>query len=111
LKKAAKLFAAKTLSETSPEGACRLEKHEFESPKSQNLHRQDIIKRKSLTNANETDNQQNERLNPHRKTQLLISALSANDVLVLCHRCKTHLSSKKRTGVHQIDAMTIQCYR
>jgi hypothetical protein len=38
----------------------------------------------------------------------LIQVLSAKDDLVLCHRCKTHLSSKNRTLIHQIDAMTVQ---
>jgi hypothetical protein len=54
LENAVKRYAAKKLSEMSPKRASRLEKHDFES---QNHRRQDIIKRKSLTTANETDNQ------------------------------------------------------
>jgi hypothetical protein len=45
----------KKSSETSPERASRLEKHGLESSESQNQHRQDIIKRKRLITANDTD--------------------------------------------------------
>jgi hypothetical protein len=63
----AKPYVATKSSETSPTRASRLLKHDFESPESQNHNhrRQDIIKRKSLTTANETDNQRNERQKTH----------------------------------------------
>jgi hypothetical protein len=135
---------AKKSIETSPKKASRLEKHDFESPESQPHRQEEIIKRISLTTANETVDQQNKRLKTYRETQQLVRVnveifdpdfyvfaetickvcskrcypnqcaksnlsncgflsylpqkLSTKDVLVLCHRCKTHLSSKKRSS-------------
>jgi hypothetical protein len=73
LENAVKRYVAKKSSETSPEPerASRLEKHDFQSPKSQNHRWQDIKKRKSLTTSNETDDQRNEQLKTHRETQQL----------------------------------------
>jgi hypothetical protein len=69
LENAAKHYAAKKSSETSPGRASRLRKnrnnqnikHNFESPGSQNHRRQDIIKQKSWTTANETVDQRIDR--------------------------------------------------
>jgi hypothetical protein len=57
LKNAAKRYASKKASEMSAKTAGQLEKHDFESPESQNHRQQDIIKRKSSTTANKTDDQ------------------------------------------------------
>jgi hypothetical protein len=52
----------------------KLEIHVFESPESQNQRRQDIIKWKSLTIANETEDQRNEQPKTHSETQQLVRA-------------------------------------
>jgi hypothetical protein len=49
--------AAKKSTGTSPERASRLEKHDFESPESQNHRQSDIIKWKSLPTTNDTDDE------------------------------------------------------
>jgi hypothetical protein len=90
LKDATTHSAAKILNETLQKRFIRLENtderyaaekssktssHAFESSKGQNHHRQDIIKRKSLTTTNETDDQRNQRLKTHRETKQLAASV------------------------------------